>query len=512
MPEPFSIAIASFGTTVGVLSLLASTLSNLNIIKRKFLDFSRQIAIFANTLDACRCDLDELDTLWGYDVWSDNVFQEVFGDQFERVQGERERVIKHANKVREYLMDKFLKMTEEEAIPWLQDPRKTPGVFLWKLRIRYAFFSEETLRTKITDLEKAISNLRNTHRAQQKRLLGDNPKPTLNPKHINQLVTLRKHGEWLWGLRQKGETSRYYDWTIDLRPPGWEGSTDIIDWENVTLDRAQIWLSFRTPQGYGYSAQEYRLRFDQDVNAKLCLLGPLGPGSVPYLLVHHPEPRRNVGGNPIISTERLLYQRTKDFQRLFAEEEFFRHPSTYTAWQSDLGQLLVSLTNWSALLWNTNWITDLCPSGIRFVDEGGPPEPRLHTLGQRPDHADGDYGDCNHSTPEFRLRNLGLVMAGLICASAFRFTTRSQRRDSDIKPYQLWKPSERRWVSLRPNDILIMVKDKSKSVTVKDAVHFCFEYKDIRGPRSDSRDVYSWDNHATFLRNFIEKVIVPWAA
>ncbi|KAK4212328.1 hypothetical protein QBC37DRAFT_388951 [Rhypophila decipiens] len=518
MPEPLSIATAAIGTALGVLGFVVSTLSSLNRTKRSIIDFTGRIQLLIASLKACEKTLQDIDALWGYDEGDETFFGHIWGQEYMRIRNERQRVAQAANGVAEYVT-KYLGLTDGEVSVWTDDPSQGPGR-LWLLykRLRYALFSEETMSTKVTNLEKLISNLSRLYDARQKTLLGENPGLKVSPKHVRQLEKLYSFGSALWDMRRLGRSRNYSQWTVELWPLGWDGSTNFSDWGRLSLSRVHLWLSFRAPPGPdGRGAGDHRVRLDYDPSSNF------NPTSLAELLTD--PARRGMNGveNPQMRNHSPLVRRTRTFRQLFAHDNFFTHPFVYKAWQPDLAQLLVSLTNWSALFWITNWTTNICPSGIRYVRatriNSQISEPCLHTLSHRRDHEPGgarvedgirvhnEYDTCIHggpvNNPQVKLRNLGLAVVELICTRPFRFC------EADDSQYEQWCNESSSWTRVTLNEILGLVERKSGAVSVREIAHFCLA-SEVRIDEDQP-----WDGHATFIHEYTEKVIQPlqaWAS
>jgi hypothetical protein len=379
-------------------------------------------------------------------------------------------------------------------------------VWFWFKSLRFAVFSEATLNEKIRNLEKAIANLKSASEVRQKKLAGENPGATAPREAFSRLTDLNLFGQALWKLRLETNPG-YSQLTLELRPSGWANNSDVGDWQMLT--RVRIWLSFH------YSATAHGPAEARRVELDYTLATHFNPTEWICLLAQT-APRQNRQGNPGMVGHNILSQQTKTFRQLFAGDKFFVRVPVYKAWQGDLAHLLVSLTNWSALLWNTHWTANLCPSGIRFARDGQAPVgtetpvPCLHTLSLRRDH-EPDEGRpqlndpliqheidrCTHGRPEHKLRNLGLVLAEMICAHPFRIGQSDPSRCAEK-----WDFETSSWVSVGGGDdeILGMVQGKTRSAEVREAVAYCLTAEDGRKGS---------EGHTTFLTRYHDRVIKP---
>ncbi|KAJ4312572.1 hypothetical protein N0V84_009855 [Fusarium piperis] len=527
MVEPFSIVTATIGTTLGVLGLCASTLSGLNNRKQSLINFGKCLRVWIATLKRFQSDLTQWDMSWKYETanaYQNTVYQRLWKDSFDDIVARRRDLTEHAAMLDQYVRS-FLDIQEgelEEA--WRSQPyaRRLVGK-----RLRFAAFSEQTLRDKINLLEEDIRNLQHLCDRRMEDFKGEHPGASISEKAAGRLVALSEFGRNVWALRRK--MAAYSGWTLELWPSGWSGSTDLSDWQTFT--QIQLWLSFhvRVEEDRGH-LQDHR------VLLKYALEKHPNPTSWDNLLANRDQDVGNREGNPEVHRQELLARKTESFRDLFARRRFFADPGVYKRWEGDLVDLLLSLANWSALLWDTNWTTNLCSSGIRFVQgdvSGGPsiPSPCLHTLSLAQDHepVDGQnewngprgavpaqgheqrpprrdmehpppeeeqrdgFERCIHGDAKLKLKNLGLVFAEMICATPFRF----QRENSSL--YERWNDANT-WVDISENHILGLVEAKSGSRKVREAVNFC-----LRSEHGSQ----GTEGLGTFLHLYGEKVIKP---
>lgn len=485
IPEPFTITATAFSITLGTLGLIVSSLSTLNDLKTAVEDFRIRLPILVRALKRCQEELTAWDALWCWGLHHDDpqFNKRLWGtnDKFLDIYQHRLSVHTAAQKLNSYVQDSL----ELEGKGWTGQQ--------W-MKVRFGLFSESTLRTRIEYLEKAITNLKRSSESRG-RELNDDGTPDGTQASV-QLVDLETFGQALWDLRN-GSNWRYSEWALELRPVGLANQTNVLKWKTFT--QVHIWISFHVPGNTTITSPStyHRVSLDYTLGAK-----GFEPRPLENLLAHNTLPRAqprtwNHHGNPRLSSHSMPTHKSRTFRDLFVPENFFAQSPVYQSWTGDLAHLLASLTNWSGLLWNTDWTTNLCTSGIRYVKETTDADseqvlhPCLHTLSLQGDHRPNGE-DCKHGQREQKLRNLGLVLAELICANPFRLGTNS--------PYEIRQVSSASWIPVSTNGILDEVWRKTRSKGLKDAVLFCLEPDDAEvGTRA----------HAVFLRHYTEEVIKP---
>lgn len=487
MPEPFSIAFTAIGTTLSVLGVVSSLLSTINDRFTSIADFPSRFPTLISRLEDCQKDIGEWDASWRYESRPDGteINSKLWKTRtgFKEIQKKRERVDIMAQDIKAYV-DKSLRIG---GTSWgeldLNKLTRRQTIFLLLKSVRFAFFSEKTLGDRIGYLESAIDNLEKASESRQKELAGNNaPRVDDKAQRSRRLTDLEGFGQAVWDL---GGT--YSEWTLELRPVGWGDCTSVLEWGSLVA--VHIRILFHAPGNalIGHNPTYRRVGLDYTLGS-----GPHPKRWADILAAAALPP--NLAGNPKITSYIAPSRRTRAFRDLFFPDNFFGQLPVYELWKRDLAYLLVSLTNWSGLLWNTNWTTNLCTSRIRFASTETP-GPSVHTLCSRGDHApDVDLTPlrhCGHGSPEQKLRNLGLVLAELICANPLRLVGAGYKR---------WDTGSRSWADASTDEILYDVEQKSGSIDVREAVQFCLEAPEGRG---------GTDGHAAFLHRFTTKVVKP---
>lgn len=169
-------------------------------------------------------------------------------------------------------------------------------------------------------------------------------------------------------------------------------------------------------------------------------------------------------------------------------EEFFGDFIARKAWEPDRARLLLALSNWTFLLWHTEWTTDLCCSGLRLVK----PEAGEGTT-STPTFMLGQHMECGHHN--WKLVNFSLVLAEVILAVPLRI---DPAVEGEIQ-YVLARQRDQ-WTRVDLADMLGQVKDRAKSESVYMAIRFSLD---------QSRTLSNGPFEAYFLLVYLEKVFKP---
>jgi hypothetical protein len=140
------------------------------------------------------------------------------------------------------------------------------------------------------------------------------------------------------------------------------------------------------------------------------------------------------------------------------QEGFFGDIRVRKAWQQDCARLLRGVSNWTLLLWNTNWTQKLCCYGLQIEREVTTQDcfRQLFTAGMHEDQ-------CPHHP--WRLRNLGLVLAQLALATPFRC------RDQEDLELEEWVNAA--WSCIYVEDILERLLNRPNTDKIRNAIEFC---------------------------------------
>ncbi|KAH8755517.1 hypothetical protein BGZ57DRAFT_958057 [Hyaloscypha finlandica] len=494
------IAEASFVFTI--LTFVTTGLGSLNSLRHVFAQFRREMERLQLAFAVHEEELKAWDTAWNFNNFPDDVYRFLWGQRYDDIRTARAAVERNLNGLNAHML-RVLDIKHDDP-EW----RRNLALHRKKIlgRFTYALFSRDSLTKKFTRIEDSIKSLQTL--SQQRLNLISGPKlgtNTIDPRVATRLGNLHQFGKDLfYQLRLLPLTS---EWGLELRPP--ETGSDIERWQTQRVFR--VWFSFRVdgPQDPGW----------RRIILQYSLWAQSSPPDWSNRVVNndlHPSPQEF---NPTVSKSPPHAQKTRPFRTLF-KQQFFQTRWDLKQWQADQAHLLLSLSNWTALLWTSDWTTNLCCSGIRFVRveaEAGAASDQCHcfhslTIQQGHERqvpqVQGQQGqqvqqvqqagneECHHR--DLKLKNIGLALAEAICATPFQSST------TDISQYQKWDAG--RWVEIDGKGLLNMVKDKSLSEDLCEAVDFCLTEKD---PGNKA------DNIASFYLDYIENVFTPiktWCA
>jgi hypothetical protein len=291
MPEPFSIATASIGTTMGVLGLLAGTLSTLNNRKRRIIDFGQRLRVLITSLESCQGRLTDWDASWDYIHATDHIYERIWGKGHADIITQRREVGSQAVALKDYVK-KFLWIEDEELRDvWRGRISRKKLIFIFVTRLRFSLSTEDTIKEKVSQLDQAISNLLVLCDRCLKDITGDGLPITLSAPVTRRLTRLTEFGKATWALRQEDKAS-FSDWTLELRTPA--SSTDSGDWQ--TLKKVRMWLTGRRcTKPNENEPKEFRMRLEYELEKRP------DPENWVQLIVEH-----ELFQNPKVSTHGMI--------------------------------------------------------------------------------------------------------------------------------------------------------------------------------------------------------------
>jgi len=479
MEVPVAFGAVSFASTA--FGLITSNLSNLNSLRHSFVKFRRRVQSLRRNVELCEAQLLDWDKTWNYNNYSDNVYRFLWGDLYDKINKAREDVKRDVDAL-------ILHIERVLDNPDRRDPAWRRHFALHRKpilrRFVFALLSEASLTKEISQLRDDLNGLKDLSDQRIKSIRG--PKPSaanIGSEVAMRLGNLGQFGQDLFQkLRPLATTS---EWALELRPP--EGGGDAEKWQTETVLR--VWFTFVVGGPQGGDSRRVYLQYELKART-------MPDGWVSRVV--DPDNNHHPPGNPKVASGRPHVQKTKPFRALF-KGQFFDNRRVRKQWESDQAHLLLSLTNWAILLWASDWTTNLCCSGIRFVkakaEAGAINEgPCLHSLTIQPSHVlqaqqarqlqqgqpqaqQGENEECHHTGP--KLKNLGLALAETICGTPFRrsptITSQYEKWDRDVHLGHLT------WVAINEYDLLELVHQKSNnSREIRDAVDFCLTVDEYR--------------------------------
>ncbi|RKK81372.1 hypothetical protein BFJ71_g15607 [Fusarium oxysporum] len=427
MPVPEALGFISFAATA--FGLLTTSVSNLNALRHNVGKFRRRVETLQRTVETCEAVLLAWNNAWNYNNYSQDVYRFLWGQHYDAITNARAAVDRDARDLQNHI-ESVLGTTSS-------NPRWKRIFALHRTeilrRLAYALCSDASLSREITQLKDNLGNLQILSDLRLKSLSGTRLITPITAPLATRLGNLVEFGRDLFqNLRQMGMAS---DWALELRPP--QKDWDAEAWRDMKF--LQVWLMF-----IDGSPQDGQWR---RVTLRYALGDRTSPDDWAFWVVN-PGDNANPPGqvfNPTVSDDRLHAPKTVPFRTLF-KQGFFDSRPVYKAWEADQAHLLLSLSNWAILLWKSDWTTNICCSGIRFVRVGTDAEaarvkgPCLHSLTIQQSHDRVQHGrqvqqagneECYHRNP--RSKDLGLVLAETICATPFRqpATDTSHKSGSD---------------------------------------------------------------------------------
>jgi hypothetical protein len=430
--------------------------------------------------DRGRYSLEVYRSLWSNDYPTIN-------ELWSRVLDEIKQINVHIEKV----LNK--KKRDPKWLKYLNVPRQR-----YLRNVTFALFSESSLTDEITMLKKHLGELKEASERRIDAISAADCK--LTGPIAFQLANLDYFGrKFLPEMRTKMPTTSA--WSLELCHPDIGGSAKV--WEgDQGIDWIQVWLSFtlaNDPQG-----ARHRI-------------------ALHYVLAEYPEPPSwetplvhpiPDGLNPRWYGNGVLRRQTESFTHLF-RRRLFEDDTVKVVWALEQAYLVLALVNWSALLWTSDWSTDWCCSGLRFMQSEFDAAsvgrkssflPSFSRCVRHVEHADtshqqqphqhqqGDLTDCLHR--EQKLWNLGLALAEVLCAKSFRGSHLSNTMYEEFTT-EGWKP-------ISQDRLLEMVDECTKGSgtdPIKQAVNHCLI--------STARPGNTADGMAGFYKTYIDKVFTP---
>lgn len=339
------------------------------------------------------------------------------------------------------------------------------------LRLVMVLYRHDSLGRYIKELKdstNAVSRL--TQLERRRRLLG-HPIPCSNGtlRRLEKFVTMLRPVAELY--ERRGTTGVADEWALLLYPQ--EDGRNIREWEITHRVTTHFTFSMQAPE---LEAEMYMRVF--------CSLSNTNVQNIDW--------QRIISGQANASTVAASEpnpptRTTRSLRELFMEE-FLGDPITRKAWEPDRGRLLLALSNWTFLLWHTEWTTDLCCSGLRFVRPVTGED-----AASTPTFILGQHVECAHHG--WKLVNFGLVLAEVILAVPLRIDP-----DMEGKLEHVLARQRGQWTRLDLADVLGQVKDKTKSESVYMAIQFCLD---------QSTRLSHGPFEPYFLLIYLEKVFKP---
>ncbi|KAL1868948.1 hypothetical protein Daus18300_005784 [Diaporthe australafricana] len=362
--------------------------------------------------------------------------------------------------------------------------------------LTYALFSNSSLQGGIAQLKVNIARLKEVSEMRLRKMQGNAVDLKLTGPEAFQLTNLEYFGRKII-QELRGSLPTASAWSLELCHPDIGGSAS--NWQGLTS--VQLWLSYSIPVVGQHNQARHRIIVDYSLEdgpnppwraSALPGANPAHnpPGNPPRSLPHNPRLAKNEDG-----TGKLTVPFSNLFRICHGDKYF---PAELWAW--DQAYLVLSLANWSLLLWTSEWTARWCSSGLHFVqvetgnDEAGKNAFFFPSFSRcaSPPGTDVNQGQ-NHHHSNLKLRNLGLVLAEAICIVPLRVSPANENLYEEC--------DGGRWVPLSVNALLALVEKKAKSKCVRDAVQQCL--------RSNATFQTTNDKLAAFFKEYVKMIFDP---
>ncbi|KAG7290289.1 hypothetical protein NEMBOFW57_000288 [Staphylotrichum longicolle] len=464
MADPVLPAI---GVGIGGANLLSNsfaTVAKLNSVRHSTLDFKRRVAALRRRIETCEARHLDWTKKWRYDDdgrYPEAIYRELWGSEYgtiHRTWMAAQADLRHLNRHIQSVLD------EKRENPAWREHLAVHRVRLLR-NIAFALASEASLEDEICRLEATLKSLDEASERQLRIVASSVSDLAVAPEVMMRLGNLRLFGEQLGPrLSELPSTSA---WSLELCHPDIGGNAE--GWN--TLSSLQVWLSYV---------------FDDGPRRRIKLRYSLVDGPSPNAWAIHvtdnidDTSQATVTYNPAVSQNYPIARQTEAFSSLFMRRAFESRIAA-AAWEADKAYLVLSLVNWSLLLWTSDWTAAWCCSGLRFVRAEASPEvvgkkelflpsfsrcvrqhQRQHQHhGHAHDEGASGMHDCHANQ---RLAGLGLVLAETICATPFQKARSGYRR---------WNFAEWRWDDITETKLLDEVEEKAQCRRVRQAVQHC---------------------------------------
>jgi len=440
-------------------------------------------------------------------VGSHNISEAAWGGQHKLVRGLVTTVEQDLRSIKNHISRIINEKQGSPEWKYYLSVHRAPAV----RNLTYALFSDSSLRDEIARLKVNIGELKAASERRKKKTANATDAKLTGPD-LFQLANLDHFGRKLvpeLSLALPEDSV----WSLELCHPDTGGNA--ANWQGLPLVR--LWLSYSVPAMEQDIPARHRVKLEYSLtnDPNPPCWESLLPGAIP------PDPPKNTLNTHaqvpgLAYNPRLIENRHGTRKLTVPFSEFFKTHAWHgdkiflaDLWAHDQAYLVLSLVNWSLLLWTSEWTTTWCSSGLRFVQAAAKVETTgknafffpsftrcafsatATDTGQDQEH----HKDCSHS--DMKLRNLGVVLAEIICITPLRISTVKL-----AEPGQYEKHVEGKWEPVDEEAILDLVEEKTaRSKAVRGAIQYCF----------DSTHTFETtrDKLAGFFGEYVKKVFDP---
>ncbi|ETS80573.1 hypothetical protein PFICI_08102 [Pestalotiopsis fici W106-1] len=487
--------LGSIGFSIAQVSFVLITLPHLYQLKKKYEDCRSLLNDYKLSLEASESKYRNWEMVWRR--FDTAAYQTIWLDKYEDILTARQRIHDLSQSTKKRIQG-VTKDLEAPPTRW-KIFKSTIGIKsdeelkTWK-RVLFALSTDVTIKKHIEDLKTAIDNITLLCQHEFSRRIGTTRLSTPTLEDTERLVQLlfffspfTQRAKDLYEARRIGRISREtHSWTVEIGRH--DGARNVKEWEH--WDPVVVRFAFNAfPTGLDGDIMSMCVEHNRDLHD-----GSVPPGfpsiDWQHAICGNGNPTQGVSKEPW-----PISQRCRSFGRLF-RDGIFEDEATLMSWTPRRAELILSLTNWVFLLWDTPWTADLCSLGLRSVCDAPALKNdlavRLNTLGVDFQHRT----DCNHAHDN-KLLSFGILVAELLTTTPIRQAPRIDEHTA--VRYQKWNREVDDWEPISVRQLVTMVRDKSGSADMRDVVSYCLDEANVRTPRFE----------AGYMLEYISKLYEP---
>jgi hypothetical protein len=490
--------LGAIGFTLSQISFLLITVPELARKGETYLDCKRRVDEHLTNLRAAECRYDNWERVWQrFDTAACSL---LWANQYEIIQATRQRIRALSQQIDERIESMFNRCDEPGYRQRIQafvqtlranDPdsggrRRREKTLKRFEKIIFALSSDRTLGDEIDRLATDIRNIADIsqHAFSQRTGVTQPSSVTLEEtERLYQLLSilspLTKRARNLFEARRAGPPLQSnISWAVELVEH--DRYNNIKKWKH--WDPINVSFAFHVrPWRWIYLCVEH----SRDIHA-----GEDGPEVSPetnwqQIICGNADPPAEMTRRVLVSPRRVC----RTFGSLF-REGLLKREDVSRSWQPDRANLILSLTNWILLLWDTQWTTNLCSFQLSSVCDENNVE--LNMLDVDSQHR----SFCHH--PNNKLRNFGILLAELITATSIRQV--AQLEEHLPIQYHKWDQGRDDWERISQTRLLQMVyRESNDSRDMSDVVEYCIDPANARTPPFE----------AGYILEYITKIYEP---
>ena len=334
--------VAAAGVSIGGVGLLFNILTaipRLNAMRHSAKEFDERLQILGDKVDGCMAKHTQWTRQWKYgedERFEEYVYEELWGDEYERIRGLWQGIIDANGRLAQHI----------------ERVRNRPAA---RRKIAFALASEESLGKELSELEDRYKALEEASKRQLEKLEYPPGGPQPSAATMARLQNLHHFGARL--DPRLSNLPLASNWSLELCHP--DMGCDAQEWERLPF--FQVRLSY-TDQGPGQHHRRIELKYSPHRRHS--------PANwtidAPDHIADAPPAAGGEARNPEVSRIPHIVKKTRPFGDLLMAG-VFRAKLTPTLWEGHKAHLVLSLVNWSILLWTSDRTATWCCSGLQFV-------------------------------------------------------------------------------------------------------------------------------------------------